>query len=262
MPAPQLHIAHRATAPGDFVHLSADHVVRVHVSAPVRVLCHGGRREHRRVRGQIDVMPAGMREAWTERDRGAVIDMIVPVALVDAVAGRIAVSGAISPRFHVHDAQIEQLAWSLDAERRDGFPTGPLYWEGLALALIGRLLAAPPVHAPAGGLSAAQRDRVLALIDAELAGPLSVAELARVSGVSGSHFKVLFKRTLGIAPHAYVVRRRVERARALICRGELSISEVAFEVGFAHPSHMARWMRRLLGVTPTALRPGPITRPA
>ena len=103
---------------------------------------------------------------------------------------------------------------------------------------------------------------MLALIDAELAGPLSVAELARVAGVSGSHFKVLFKRTLGVAPHAYVVRRRVERAQVLLGRGELSIAEVAFEVGFAHPSHMARWMRRLLGAAPTALQRRPITRSA
>ncbi|KYF72421.1 hypothetical protein BE15_48030 [Sorangium cellulosum] len=53
--------------------------------------------------------------------------------------------------------------------------------------------------------------------------------------------------------HEYVVQRRVERARALLLRGDLPASQVAIEAGFAHQSHMARCMRRVLGVTPTAL---------
>jgi AraC family transcriptional regulator len=57
-----------------------------------------------------------------------------------------------------------------------------------------------------------------------------------------------------------VVQRRVERARELLLRGELPISQVALEVGFAHQSHLARWMRRILGVTPTAIVRGSSAR--
>jgi AraC family transcriptional regulator len=53
--------------------------------------------------------------------------------------------------------------------------------------------------------------------------------------------------------HRYVVRRRVERARTLLLQGELKASEVALASGFAHQSHMARWMRRELGLTPSEL---------
>jgi AraC family transcriptional regulator len=56
---------------------------------------------------------------------------------------------------------------------------------------------------------------------------------------------------MGQSVHAYVMERRVERARALLLEHRMSISEVALETGFAHQSHLARWMRRLLGVSPS-----------
>jgi AraC family transcriptional regulator len=53
--------------------------------------------------------------------------------------------------------------------------------------------------------------------------------------------------------HQYVIRRRVERARLLLAQGDLPISQVAFAAGFTHQSHMARHVRRLLGVAPSDL---------
>ena len=75
-----------------------------------------------------------------------------------------------------------------------------------------------------------------------------------MAGVSVSHLKTLFRRSTGLPVHQYVLRRRVERARLLLERGELPLSQIALEAGFAHQSHMARCMRRLLGTTPAALR--------
>jgi AraC family transcriptional regulator len=53
--------------------------------------------------------------------------------------------------------------------------------------------------------------------------------------------------------HEYVMRRRVERARALLVAAAMPAGQVALAAGFAHQSHMARWMRRVLGVTPRAM---------
>ena len=61
------------------------------------------------------------------------------------------------------------------------------------------------------------------------------------------------RRTMGRSVHRYVVERRVQRARSLLLAGERSIAQVALATGFAHQSHLARWMKRLLGVTPAAL---------
>ena len=69
-----------------------------------------------------------------------------------------------------------------------------------------------------------------------------------------SHFKPLFKASTRLAPHQFVIRRRVERARALLLDGSLPMAQVALDAGFAHQSHMARAMRRVLGITPGALR--------
>jgi AraC family transcriptional regulator len=74
-----------------------------------------------------------------------------------------------------------------------------------------------------------------------------------VAGVSVPHLTTLFRRTMGRSVHRYVVERRVQRARSLLLAGERSIAQVALQTGFAHQSHLARWMRRLLGVTPAEL---------
>lgn len=117
--------------------------------------------------------------------------------------------------------------------------------------LLGRY-AAVPIRLPAG-LSQAQLRRVTAYVEACLDQDLSLIRLANVAGVSASHLKTLFKRST-VPVHEYVVQRRVERARALLSRDELPINQVALEAGFSHQSHMARCMRRVLGVTPKAVR--------
>ena len=69
--------------------------------------------------------------------------------------------------------------------------------------------------------------------------------------MSASNFKTLFKRTTGLPVHQYVIRQRVDRAVDLISRGRLRLSVAALKAGFADQSHMARCMRRVMGVTPT-----------
>ena len=103
-------------------------------------------------------------------------------------------------------------------------------------------------------LSPTQIRRVTSFIEEHLDQNLSIARLARVAAISASHLKTVFKRAMGVPVHEYVIHRRVERARLLLTRGELPVSQVALETGFAHQSHMARSMRRVLGVTPRSLR--------
>jgi AraC family transcriptional regulator len=117
--------------------------------------------------------------------------------------------------------------------------------EHLRLAVLGR------IEEPEGGLSPRQLKRVVEHIEAHVDRRLALAELAAVAGVSASHFKALFKRSTGLPVHQYVVRRRVERARLLLQERTATIADVAAQTGFANQSHLARWMRRVAGVTPT-----------
>jgi AraC family transcriptional regulator len=78
--------------------------------------------------------------------------------------------------------------------------------------------------------------------------------LSAIASLSPSHLKLQFKRATGMAVHEYVIRRRVERARTLLAESDMPIGLVALEAGFAHQSHLARAMRRVLGVTPGVFR--------
>ena len=154
----------------------------------------------------------------------------------------------------MQDAQIQHLASALAADARAGSPGGLVYREALGLALAIHLVAkhrAPT--ATRRSLPAAKLARVKEYIEAHLTEDVSLHRLARVAGISASHLRALFKEAIGTPVHAYVIQRRVERARSLLRAGDLSAAQIAADAGFAHQSHMARCMRRVLGVTPTEL---------
>ena len=116
-----------------------------------------------------------------------------------------------------------------------------------------------PLPAPTlvpGGLPGGKLRRVVDHIDANLCGGLTLGELSGVVHMSPFHFARLFKRTAGVPPHRFVVRRRVDRAIELLAGGELPIGEIARLVGYATPSHFTTVFRRITGVTPTEYRQG------
>jgi AraC family transcriptional regulator len=134
-----------------------------------------------------------------------------------------------------------------------------LYAETMANALAVHLLQNYSAHQPilreyTGGLSSRQLRQVIDYINGHLDRDLGLAELAAVVQMSPHYFTRLFKQSTGLTPHQYVIRRRVERAKELLFKGELSIAEVAYSVGFANQSHLNRHLKRLLGVTPRYIR--------
>lgn len=81
-----------------------------------------------------------------------------------------------------------------------------------------------------------------------------VRRLARVSGVSETHFARSFKQAFGVPPHRYLLTRRIERAVALLRDTELSITEVAFQVGWDSLGTFGRTFRDITGESPSAVR--------
>ncbi len=230
-----------------------DHWLKVHASGPLRGAC----RFHQFVytQGDIDLCPAGISDTWETQDASASVVVRLSPALMRRAAEDMGLDpdrAGLEPRHQFRDPQIEHIAWALDADRRAGHPGGLLYTECLGLALSVHLLGRYPAPlARERGLSKPQLRRVTEYIEEHLDQNLSLARLAVVAGVSASHLKTLFKRSTGLPVHEYVVQRRVERARTLLRQGGLSVGEVALEAGFSHQSHMARCMRRVLGVTPS-----------
>ncbi len=92
------------------------------------------------------------------------------------------------------------------------------------------------------------------LIDREYARPLDVAALARVALMSTAHFSRQFHAAYGETPYAYLMTRRVERAKALLRRGDMSVTEVCMAVGCSSLGSFSARFTQLAGETPTAYR--------
>jgi AraC-like DNA-binding protein len=96
--------------------------------------------------------------------------------------------------------------------------------------------------------------RVRDRIDREYAEPLDVEALARGANMSAGHLSREFRLAYGESPYAYLMTRRIERAMALLRRGDLSVTEVCFAVGCASLGTFSTRFTELVGVPPSAYR--------
>jgi AraC-like DNA-binding protein len=115
-----------------------------------------------------------------------------------------------------------------------------------------------------GGLAAWQILRVRAYIDSNLHRAIQIRDLSAVARRSPAHFSRKFKLAVGEPPHAYVVRRRLERACHLMMTSASSLSEIALSVGFSDQAHLCRLFRQAFGQSPANWRrergiPGEVT---
>ncbi len=96
--------------------------------------------------------------------------------------------------------------------------------------------------------------RVRDRIDREYAQPLDVEALARGANMSAGHLSRQFKAAYGESPYSYVMTRRIERAMALLRRGDLNVTEVCFEVGCSSLGTFSTRFTELVGMPPSAYR--------
>ena len=96
--------------------------------------------------------------------------------------------------------------------------------------------------------------RVRDRIDRDYARPLDVEALARGAHMSAGHLTREFKRAFGEPPYSYLMTRRIERAMALLRRGDLSVTEICFEVGCSSLGTFSTRFTELVGVSPSAYR--------
>jgi len=109
----------------------------------------------------------------------------------------------------------------------------------------------PPVR---GGLAAWQVRRAKEILTANLDGRVPLNEVARACGLSASYFAHAFRRSVGVAPHNWLLTFRVEVAKQKLRDGRLSLRDVALACGFADQSHLTQVFTRLVGVSPGAWR--------
>jgi len=100
----------------------------------------------------------------------------------------------------------------------------------------------------------AQLRRVRDRMDREYAEPLDVEALARGVNMSAGHLSREFKRAYGESPYSYLMTRRIERAMALLRRGDLSVTDICFEVGCSSLGTFSTRFTELVGVSPSVYR--------
>lgn len=112
---------------------------------------------------------------------------------------------------------------------------------------------APTVHAR-GGLAPGVVRRIRDYIEVHIGQRITVKLLAKLANLSICYFVRAFKRSLGVTPHDYLIRRRVELTMRLLSATDMALSEIAFAVGFADQSHCSRRFRQHVGMSPCDYR--------
>ena len=100
----------------------------------------------------------------------------------------------------------------------------------------------------------AQLRRVRDRMDREYAQPLDVEALARGAHMSAGHLSRAFRLAYGESPYSYLMTRRIERAMALLRRGDLSVTEICFEVGYSSLGTFSSRFTELVGMPPSSYR--------
>lgn len=249
----------------DVVARSSAVLVTVHLGPPVTMVQTRCKKADRRriTKGDITVTPPGKSKGWQHRGHADFVALWLAPALIRNSA---AVAGEIRPErveildnFGTRDPQIEQLGLSLLSELEcEGFG-GRLYAESLASALAVHLLrrystAGAAVQPTATVLPSFKLRRATEYINDNLGRNLALSEIARTLAMSSYHFARVFKQTTGVAPHHYLIERRVESAKSLLRETDLSITEIAHRVGCTNQSHFSMLFHRATAMTPSMFR--------
>jgi len=154
----------------------------------------------------------------------------------------------------VQDALIQGIFSTLKAELATGGFGGTLLVDSLKTALAIHLLrnycTTTPKSSYDDNLSRAKLTLVTDYINAHLHEELTLTEIAAIAQISPYHFLRLFKQSMGVTPHQYILHSRIDQAKYLLQSSDLSIADIALRVGFCDQSHLTRCFKRILGLTP------------
>jgi AraC family transcriptional regulator len=161
------------------------------------------------------------------------------------------------PRLFFSDADLWETAQKLKREAET--PTAPLYAEALEAVLAHELMrmngGLPQTNGLSkGGLAGWQQKRVAAYIDEHLSEDIPLIELAQIAGLSPYHFSRAFKETFGAPPHRYHLIARIEHAKLLLAKPDMSVTEAGLKAGFRETSSFSAAFRKVTHQSPSQYR--------
>ena len=228
---------------------------------PVRMWQSKGGKIHQgtHTKGDISLTPAGLPfwERWDDEEQ------YLRIRLTSGFLQKVAIEAIeidpmrveLLPEFRHRDLHLEHIGLLLLSELKNGGLGGQLYVESLANVLALHLLrnysaSKPRIAVYEGGLPERQLRQVTDYVDHYLGQTIKLEDMAGSTNMSPFHFSRLFRQSMGVTPHQYVIGQRVERAKQLLKQTNLAIAEVALQTGFNSQSHMSKWFRQLTGMTP------------
>jgi AraC family transcriptional regulator len=161
----------------------------------------------------------------------------------------------VAPQLGIDDSYLQAAAYALKTEMDGAYSGGRCYGESVAMAMAVHVASKyserkPNLRDSRRGLAPYQLRRAVEFIHAQSHRDIGLTDIAAATGLSPFHFARMFKASTGLAPHQFLVKRRLERARDLLLSSDQAISEIALEVGFCDQSHLSAHFKRLYGITP------------
>ncbi len=244
----------------------SDHWLNLHHGHPAPLFQKRGNRLHESVvhKGDSLFLPAGQPSYWCRHE--GVICSPLHICLKPELIEQVAEASEIDLErlelvrcFGKQDLHLQHIAMLLLAELRSDGMMGQLYVESLTQVLVVHLLRhystfTPTITSKNSSLTRTQLQQAIDYIHTHLDRDLSLAELASVINISPTYFASLFKQATGISPHQYVIQQRVERAKLMLSRTNLTIADIALKVGFSSQSHLTQQFKRVTGLTPKQVR--------
>lgn len=215
--------------------------------------------------GDSIFVPAGQSSYWHCRESG-ICESMLHIYLKPELITQVAETSNINSDninlvncFSKPDPQLHQIAMLLLAELKSDGIMGQLYAESLTQLLVIHLLRhystlTQTITPQNRSLTRVQIQQAIEYIHTNLNRDLSLVELASVVNISPTYFASLFKQAIGVSPHQYVIQERVERAKLMLSKTDLAITDIALQLGFSSQSHLTQKFKRLTGVTPKQVR--------
>ncbi len=213
--------------------------------------------------GRISIFPDGASHWATWNQEMGITVFFLKTELVNDLAQDRMTNGDVGmiPRSGVQDGGVYHLGMALKAELAapPDCQAGSVYQDTLINALVMRLVKH---HSTAGiqgrdhpgGLSVSTLKLLIDYIDAYLDQNIRLADLAALAGYSQSYLCSMFKESMGIPLHQYIIQQRVKRAARLLRSSQMFLVDIAVCCGFYSHSHLTRNFKRVMGVTPKEYR--------
>jgi AraC family transcriptional regulator len=191
--------------------------------------------------------------------------LYLPAALFDRLKDDfnppVAAAHSIRHAAGIDDAVIDQIGRSILSEITNETAAGRVYVETASLTLAARLLQKycdsrlwAPIESSAQGLDHIRLRRVLDYIAANIEDDITLVNLAGIAGYSPFHFARKFTLAMGVPPHRYISRIRLENAMAELAAGKLPLVEIALNAQFSSQASFTRAFHRAIGMTPKEYR--------